>query len=399
MAAVESATGVMAIVMAVSLAGCATAPPPRAPAPTAAAAPAAAAAPGLRLQPIPFPPGTFTGEVAALDAPVVAVRGDLLAIGFSLGGVSPVECLLSRADIGAGGSTAALAALGRGRFALEGPSPTDVTMRPPLPALFLAVRRPLGLMKLASYRHGPNLALLCVQQGPAPPETFDEVVAALATSLRAVGPAPERASQVWSCGMRTDEGSSGWGRMEVSGRDGPTTVQITAAVAYHVDAGIVIVEVDEREESDAHGRVVAATLTRSLNRKIDLRSRLTRVAGATYHYDVTRWDNQTSGTFSATDADGLLGISGIAARLRDELLSGRVPELRIETYAAVKSPDAPTLRSYRIETPGTRNVLITDATGQMHDVLDENGFTVGSEYELDTGDTLYETCRPERPRR
>ncbi len=393
------------------LAGCATgAPPPTAPPPApggsraappalpATASASASAAARFGLQPIPFPPATFVGEVRSLSPPTVLATGDIMSIGFSLGGSSPAECRLSRRELAGNGSILSVADGNRGRFRLRSPSVTEIAIRPPLPALFLTVHRAFGTIKVAAYRRGHDLALVCLQHGPAPPAEFEDVVAALAASLRPAGP-PPAPEELWSCDVRIDGGTTGWERTSITAVDGGTTLRTTAALAYQNGDSIDLLEVDLSERSDARGRVASMTSTRTVNGVTDLRTQLTHLAGATYRYDVTFWGGHVDGTFTAADPEGLLGTLAFAGRIKSELLTGRAPGLTTEVYDPFESPETPTTKTYRVEVPGSRKLLVTTSTRQSHELVDENGYVLGGEFELKSGDTLYETCAPERPRR
>jgi hypothetical protein len=347
--------------------------------------------------PLPFPRATFTGEVASLAPPTVTARGDLWAIGFSLGGSAPAECLLGRRALGDRGTITDLGDASRSRFTLRVRSVTEIATRPPLPALFLTIHRALGAVKVAAYRRDPALALVCVQPGPAPPAAFDDVVARLAVSLRDAAAAP--GGEIWSCVVDTDDGSTGWERTERTVSASGTTLRTIAMLAYKDGDDVDLLEVDQREQADASGRLTSLSSLRVVNGAADLRTHLTRLEGARYQYDVTFKGGHVAGTFTSADPRGLNGTLAFADRIKTELLTGHAQDLKVEVYDPFESPDAPTARHYRLEAPGGRRVVVTTGTRTSHEMVDENGFSLASDYELSSGDMLHQTCTPERPRR
>jgi hypothetical protein len=324
----------------------------------------------------------------------VTARGDLWSIGFSLGGSAPTECLLGRRELAAKGSLHELGDANRNRFPLRVRSATEVAHRPPLPALFLTIHRALGTVKVAAYRRGPTLALVCLQAGPAPPEAFEDVIARLAASLRPATTSPP--GELWGCVVSTDDGSTGWERTEHTTTGGGTTLRTTAMLAYKDGESLDLLELDQREQADAAGRLASLTSLRTVNGVADLRTQLTHLEGGRYQYAVSFPDGHVEGTFTTADPQGLLGTLASAAHIKTQLLTGQVQELKHEVYDPFQSPDAPTVRHYRPELPGGRRLIVTTGTRESHELVDENGYSLEGEYQLRSGDMLRQTCAPER---
>jgi hypothetical protein len=384
---------------------CVTGRSPDAPPTPAAATAPPAAEPTLELRAVPFPEGTYTGQVLATAPPrVTRAEGTAtveVQVPFSSKG--DATCLIVGQQLDAGGSIEAIVARTRLGARLRDQWVDDVERVPETGVLFLIVRRDdRTRVKVAAYRDRQK-AFACVHEGPEEAPAFKRVAASLAVALRRFDEPPP-ADVVRLCTLKVGDGSVGFERLELgpavgeigeprrAGRPGATIARVTTWMAFRDGPnGLALMELNDTETERA-GNISTVSTVRLFAGQPDLKAALGRDPSGTYHAVVTARRGRYDGPLRVTGGEGLPGFEAIRERIRSELLPGRARELRIEQFDPTTSPEKATVKVYaRAEREG--EVIVTDGPITSRQFFDPDGFMTTSETTLSTGDVLSSSCR------
>ncbi|MBS2014278.1 MAG: hypothetical protein JST00_15435 [Deltaproteobacteria bacterium] len=126
---------------------------------------------------------------------------------------------------------------------------------------------------------------------------------------------------------------------------------------------------------DSSGVVLELVEASFADGETDLNVTLKRVAAGSYAYRGEQRGKPLGGTFATVDKAGLTSDIGLAARIKNELLTGKASSFVAEEYDPLVNPTAPRTATYTLESlaerrigiakGGTRAVATADASGRI----------------------------------
>jgi hypothetical protein len=338
---------------------------------------------GLSRRPLKFG-DRATAEIDAAGDPMVNREAEAWTVAIPIGTQIPVSCILYDKPIDAAASLMKLVAMAK-------QSAKDVTVESVLPsdagvlgetayvAATLMYTKPSPRGKLGGQlkmfaRPDMDASLLCFHDEVGYVETFKRVAHGLAQSLKLAkaSPAPQYVEiHVTKLGQL----SVGFDRRTITTEPGGARLDQTTSCLLLPRTGQDLAANDRfaAERSDANGRVVSVDTVEAHGEELDSQYKLTRKgSGRDYSYKGKQSGKDVTGKFKSKEAKGLASSLLVAGRLRDELLSGKAAELKIEEYHPGISPQ-PFEVVYKRK--GTDGREVTFHLGQLEATghLDERG--------------------------
>jgi hypothetical protein len=289
-------------------------------------------------------------EVDAASEPLLSREAEAWAVAIPIGTQIPVSCIVYDQPIDAAASLMKLVAMakqGAKDINIESILPTDVGVLGETAyvaaTLMYTKRSPRGKLggQLKMFaRPDIDASVLCFHDEVGYVDTFKRVAHGLAQSLKLAKPSP--APQYVEIQVTTlGQLPVGFDRRTIVTEAGGTKLDQTTSCLLLPRTAQDLAANDRfgAERSDATGRVVSVDAIEAHGEELDSQYKLTRKgSGREYSYKGKQSGKDVTGKFKAKDAKGLASSLLVSNRLRDELLSGKTTELKIEEYHPGISP-------------------------------------------------------------
>jgi hypothetical protein len=333
--------------------------------------------PPQRLTP---PGGAFSGEVEATAAPTFEPGEGPLRLTVPLGTGSPLTCFVYTGPIDAGAALWRMVESVSRSVEVQQARTTEVLGVAGVPTVFLEVEylsatgqgRAAGLLKLMVHA-SPTLPLLCLHDEVGYGATFQRITQGLAASLRATGEPPEapRASELHVVRLGAQPVGFLW-RTQRAGPGGQPLVETHQSLLLpRSHKALTAQDTTMVELGDTSGRLLARSYAHAVEGEVKTRVSLELTQGREYHYEGRHEGQELSGTLTAPQ--GLFTEQGQARAVREQLLTGKVQELRLETWWPSRALTTVTPVVWRKQTPEGRDVTLSVGTETLPARVDEQG--------------------------
>ncbi|MBS2013596.1 MAG: hypothetical protein JST00_11950 [Deltaproteobacteria bacterium] len=336
----------------------------------------------------------LSAEVEASAEPKVVLEEKSFHVSVPLGGQSPMECWVYEESKDPAGTMGVMAASLRKNLDVKLFAPTDVFVAGEhavltTHAIYLAdtpTGKGAGQIKLAFY-NDPLAPSLCTHDEPGYSASFARIAKHFFETVqrrdRALSGKP---AKEWEVSVTKLDGKP-VGFDEHRTYDHPET-KLTTTV--DVSATLYPRSVTESRSQDsittrtfdATGDLLELEYVSAAGGELEMKVTLKRLAAGRYSYGGEQAGKPITGKFQTNDKVGLATDKRIAARIKNELLTGKATSFKVEEYVASIDPTAPLESTYEMESIEQRRVRASLGAIRMVTTVDAEGKAKGASANL-----------------